>query len=121
GGDMGPIEQAKRQASRLKVLADDTAQRVALLENRLAEDLAQQAATSQILRIIRETPGQVQPVFDTIASTALTLCRASSVLVCTFDGRLIRISALASSTPGGADAVRAASPRPPSRETASAR
>jgi two-component system, NtrC family, sensor kinase len=91
------------------------------LEGRLADALEQQAATDQILRAISQSPADVQPVFQTIANAALKLCDASSVAVCTFDGEMIRISALASTTRSGAEAIRNAFPRPPGRGTAAAR
>ena len=43
-------------------------------------------ATGQILRVISESPTDVQPVFDTIAAAALKLCSASSANVFTYDG-----------------------------------
>src|SRR5206468_71242 len=49
------------------------------------------------------------------------LCRASSAVVVTFDGELIRLAALANMTPEGAEALRRHYPRPPSRDNASAR
>ena len=44
------------------------------LEQRLAEAVEQQAATSHILRIISQSPTDVQPVFDIIAERAGKLC-----------------------------------------------
>ena len=87
----------------------------------LTEALEQQTATSEILRVISRSPTDVQPVFDTIALAALKLCRASSALVTTYDGRLIHVAADANLTPEGADAWRRVFPRPASRDTALAR
>src|SRR6266851_3126415 len=75
------------------------------LEQRLAEAMEQQAATSEILRVISRSQTDVQPVFDTIASAALKLCRASSGAVLTFDGELIHLAAVANVNREGADAV----------------
>ncbi len=87
----------------------------------LAEALEQQNATTEILRVISRSPADVQPVFDTIARSALELCRASSAGVFTYDGELIHVAALASVTPQGAEAIRNAFPRPPGRDAAAAR
>ena len=45
---------------------------VAELEQRLAEALEQQEATSKILRVISQSPTDVLPVFDTIARNAVS-------------------------------------------------
>ncbi|MFO1324691.1 MAG: GAF domain-containing protein [Burkholderiales bacterium] len=82
----------------------------------LTESLEQQTATSEILRVISRSPTDVAPVFQTIADAALGLCRASSVIVGTFDGELVRIGALASTTPEGAEELRAIFPRPANRD-----
>ena len=87
----------------------------------LAEALEQQTATSEILRVISQSPTRVQPVFDTIAAAELKLCRASSGLVFTFDGELIHLAAIANLDPAAADAWRKEFPRPPSRDTAATR
>src|SRR6266496_1494670 len=60
----------------------------------LTEALEQQTATSEILRVISQSPTDVQPVFDAIAASAMRLCSASSSGVLTFDGDLVHIGAL---------------------------
>ena len=49
----------------------------------LTDSLEQQKATSEILRVISQSPTDVQPVFDTIATAAMKLCHASSAVVTT--------------------------------------
>jgi GAF domain-containing protein len=93
----------------------------ARLFNQTKEALEQQTATSEVLRVISASPTDIQPVFDTIATAALKLCRASSALVATFDGKLVHLGALAKLRPEGADGIRNAFPRPPSRETGATR
>ena len=67
----------------------------------LTEALEQQTATSEILRVISQSPTDVQPVFDTIAAAALKLCNAELGVVTRFDGELIRLAALANVSPEG--------------------
>jgi hypothetical protein len=88
------------------------------LEQRLAKALAQQTAVSEILRVISQSPTNVQPVFDTIVAAALKLCRASSANVFTFDGKLIHLAAFVNVNPEYVAGLRQLWPRPPSRDTA---
>ena len=67
--------------------------------NALTDSLEQQTATSEILRVISQSPTDTQPVFDTIAAAALKLCNANSAKVVTFDGKLIQLAALANVHP----------------------
>jgi GAF domain-containing protein len=87
----------------------------------VTESLEQQTATSEILRVISQSPTDVQPVFDTIANAALSLCEAISATVFTFDGELLYLAAVASVDAGRADALRKLWPRPPSRDTGATR
>src|SRR5262245_17794598 len=93
------------------------------VEQRLAEALEQHAAISEILRVISQSPTDVQPVFDTIAAAALTLCHASAANVFTFDGKLIWLASLVSAypSPDYAETFRKRWPMPPGRGTAATR
>src|SRR5439155_20414426 len=106
----------------------DEGSRVRDLEKRLAESLEreketleQQTATSEILRVISRSPGDVQPVFDAIAANAARLCDAVNGLVIRFDGRLLHLAAHYNVDPERLAAVRQSYPRPPSRGALSGR
>jgi len=49
---------------------------IGALEARLAQALEQQAATSEILRVISASPAHVEPVLEAVAEYAARLCRA---------------------------------------------
>ncbi len=80
------------------------------------EALDRQTATSEILRVISRSPTDTTPVFDTIAAAGLRLCRAESVVVGTYDGTLLHVGAIASTTAAGAEAIRGIFPRPAGRD-----
>jgi two-component system, NtrC family, sensor kinase len=87
----------------------------------LTESLDQQTATSEILRVIASSPGDIQPVFDAIAANAARLCDAVNGLVIRFDGELLHLAAHYNVDPERLAAVRQAYPRPPSRGALSGR
>jgi signal transduction histidine kinase len=81
----------------------------------VTETLEQQTATSEILRVISRSPNDVQPVFDSIAASALRLCDAKLCTTFTFDGELIHLVASHHVTEEGAAAYRDAYPSRPGR------
>jgi two-component system, NtrC family, sensor kinase len=99
----------------------DLEKRLAETLKREAEALEQQTATSEILRVISSSPGDIQPVFDAIAANAARLCDAVNGLVIRFDGQLLHLAAHHNVDPARLAAVSQAYPRPPSRGALSGR
>jgi len=85
------------------------------------EALEKQIATAEILHIISNSPGDLQPTLDAIAARATALSGAAIGVVYRFDGSLIHLGTLAGLTPAELDALRSVFPLPPSRASATAR
>jgi len=83
--------------------------------DRLAEALAQVAATGEILRVISSSPADVTPVFDAIVKSAERLCDAEFSAVARFDGGQLHLVAVNNLSPEEADAFRRLFPRSPER------
>jgi signal transduction histidine kinase len=81
----------------------------------VAEALEQQTATGEILRAIASSPTDLQPVFDAIVRSALSLCEAVNGSVCRFDGRLIHLVAHRGLAPGAMDSILRMFPHAPGR------
>src|SRR5262245_19426754 len=63
------------------------------------EALEQQAATSEVLSIIRRSPTNAEPVFDAIVESAARLCGAIFSISYLYDGKYLRIAATKGFTP----------------------
>jgi GAF domain-containing protein len=87
----------------------------------VTESLEQQTATSDILRVISSSPTDVQPVFETIARSATTLCEADLCHLYRYDGDLIHFAAEHGGTPAETTAAQRAFPQAPSRLSVTAR
>src|SRR3984893_4660903 len=87
----------------------------------LAEAREQQAATGEILRVISNSPTDVQPVFDTIVRSAVRLCDGVIGAVNTFDGELTHCVAVHNYTPEALAAVQRMYPIRPSPQHLSGR
>src|SRR5215472_5785405 len=93
----------------------------AQLRKALAEALEQQAAASEILRVIARSPSDAQPVFDTIARSAARLCEAEFCHVFRFDGKLLHFAAHHGLSAQAFRGIQRLYPVPPGRGTAAAR
>ena len=78
----------------------------------LTESLEQQTATAEILRVISSSPTDVQPVFDTIARSAVQLCEGDAGAVIRLEGELAHLVAAYDIAP---DRLKVLAPRYPMR------
>jgi GAF domain-containing protein/CheY-like chemotaxis protein len=77
----------------------------------LTESLEQQTATSEILRVISQSPTDVQPIFDAIVRSALRLCDGVFSVVLRFDGETLHFVAQHNFDPQAEAALRDWFPR----------
>jgi GAF domain-containing protein len=86
---------AAREVSLLQTFADQAA--IAIENTRLfretQEALRRQTATSDILRVIASSPGDMQPVLDTLVETTCRLCGAYDALILLRESDDLRIAA----------------------------
>ena len=102
----------KRHIDLLKAFAD---QAVIAIENarlfeaeqqrtrELSESLQQQTATSEVLKIISSSPGELEPVFQTMLENAVRICEAKFGTLFLRDGDVFRFAADVGSPPALAE------------------
>src|SRR5437868_10943352 len=71
-----PRRSSRQTPTALRAKKEWTKQAAPSLARELAEARAQQLATTEVLRIIASSPGELGPVFHTILANATKLCAA---------------------------------------------
>jgi two-component system, NtrC family, sensor kinase len=89
---------------------------VARLTRERDEALHQQAATAEILKTIRASPADTQPVFEAIVQSGLKLFPDAAILIVLPDGDKLRAAAFAETNPARAKALLGRWPVPLTRE-----
>ena len=102
-------------------LTDRSTEQFDRLERERDEAREQRAATAEILRVIRASPNDVQPVFETIVRNAVSLCGGLFANVFRFDGELLHYVASHNVDPSYADMIRARYPMRPDSSQVSGR
>ena len=87
----------------------------------LSEALEQQTATSEVLKVISSSPTNVQPVFDSIAESAVKLCDGQFSFVVRFDGKVMEFASCWGLSTEGLATFQSILPMPASEDTAAGR
>ena len=87
------------------------------LRRSLDDAVEREAATGEVLRVISQSPTDVQPAFDSIASSALRLCDGIASFVFRHDGTLIHLAAVDSVEGVDLEPLRHIFPAPPDQVT----
>ena len=78
---------------------------LAALKRELAEALERQTATSEVLRVISSSPGDLQSVFETILANATRICEAKFGVLYRYDGEAFQPAAMLNAPRAYADFV----------------
>jgi GAF domain-containing protein len=122
GVAIGAISTARRSAEaftdrQVELVQNFAAQAVIAIENTqllnelrqrtddLTESLDQQTATSEVLRVISNSPGELRPVFETMLENATRICEAKFGVLQLYEDGGYRIGATHNAPPAFAEAM----------------
>jgi GAF domain-containing protein len=72
----------------------------------LTESLEQQTATSEVLKVISSSPGELEPVFQSMLENATRICEAKFGNLLLYDGDAFRLTAVYGAPPAWAEEYR---------------
>ena len=98
--------QFNDMAGRLQESYANLEQKVDARTQELTESLEQQTATSDVLRVISSSPGDLQPIFETMLENAVRICGASFGNIYRWDGQRLNVAATYNVPPAFAEARR---------------
>jgi hypothetical protein len=93
--------------------AADLERRLAQALSELAEAREQQTATSEVLRIISNSPGELDPMFQAMLASATQTCEAKFGLLYRIEGNSARIISNLGIPPALAEYLKRGPHRPP--------
>ena len=103
--------QFNDMAGRLQEFYANLEQKVDARTQELTESLEQQTATAEVLRVISSSPGDLQPVFETMLEKAVRICGAQFGNLWLREGDFFRIGAITQGAPAAyADFLRREGP-----------
>jgi signal transduction histidine kinase len=90
-----PCQLSGKQIALLRTFADQAVIAIenVRLFNETKESLDQQTATSEILRVISDSPGDVKPILDAVAERATRLCDSAATAIYVLEGNALRRTA----------------------------
>src|SRR5262245_815531 len=110
-----------RKAPNAHISTNQSPEQFDRLKRERDEALEQQAATAEILKIIKTSPADAQPVFETIVRNAVSLCGGLFANVFRFDGELLHFVASHNVGPSYVDLIKSTYPRRPDRSQVAGR
>src|SRR5262245_47137487 len=106
-GHFDPTQNSQAATEKkLKAYACELEQKLEARTRELSEALQQQTATSEVLRVISSSPGDLKPVFETMLANAIRLCKAKFGLLFRWEGDGFRAVAQHGDSPAYAESWR---------------
>jgi hypothetical protein len=78
----------------LKKQLEERTRELAEARGHLSEAMEQQTATSEVLRVISSSPGELVPIFEAILANAVRICDASFGNLLLSEGSAFRVAAM---------------------------